>query len=371
MPPPDEALHYAREHGVSVQNARDWIGESEGCANTPVYRAIAGATGELADKINKAAAAADLMEKARALKFRFIDSDPRRVAIDEVTGERLAIPDSTGRHPTVVYIDGTTLGRTTSVGWLLEDAHDLIAEFHQVDTKLREVAPWAYEAMAAYEEKQRQRDAAKADAQRVAFEELSAALQEALAHASTEQLTPVRNVLAQAYGRCSHADTNDLFVQARRELADLDWQTRYVTRAYVTLAPDEAERLACVDDTPHQDIRVTENVRLVHHGRRFALWSDGVATTSNGLPAWHPEGGPLPKSVISVLNEAGRHTPRWLAQLALKATDADVETLGSTHTSTRRKHTFHLPDRTETFFSRVDVDFDAVDYTYSRSADAV
>lgn len=50
---------------------------------------------------------------------------------------------------------------------------------------------------------------------------------------------------------------------------------RYLTRWYVTTNPDEVQRLAGLDHTPEDEIKVTPDVEPLHVGKTWSYWSDG------------------------------------------------------------------------------------------------
>jgi hypothetical protein len=66
---------------------------------------------------------------------------------------------------------------------------------------------------------------------------------------------------------------------------------RYLTRHYVSVAWDEAVRLAGLDQTPIGEIRYAAEADLIHRTEWWAWWSDGLLTTALGLPeSLHPQG---------------------------------------------------------------------------------
>lgn len=74
---------------------------------------------------------------------------------------------------------------------------------------------------------------------------------------------------------------------------------RYQTRWHVTTDKAEAERLAKIDKIT-AEIKVTDNVDLIHSSGSWALWSDGEITTAIGLDkSLKPKG--LPKDVAKLI----------------------------------------------------------------------
>lgn len=59
--------------------------------------------------------------------------------------------------------------------------------------------------------------------------------------------------------------------------------TRYRTRNYVATSENEAKRLASVDGTSWDKVKITHDVDVVHSTYEWALWSDGTFTTAIGL----------------------------------------------------------------------------------------
>jgi hypothetical protein len=57
---------------------------------------------------------------------------------------------------------------------------------------------------------------------------------------------------------------------------------RYQTRHHVCTSAAEAHRLAGIDGTPPEQIPIVRNVEPLHVAGAWALWSDGVFSTSSG-----------------------------------------------------------------------------------------
>jgi len=97
---------------------------------------------------------------------------------------------------------------------------------------------------------------------------------------------------------------------------------RFLTRRYVAVTPQAAQRLARLDGTPEAGIRHTPEVVLLHRTQWWAWWSDDRLTTAIGLPeALTPaELSPDAVALIALVWEGAAAAPRcgWrtLAQVA-------------------------------------------------------
>jgi len=76
--------------------------------------------------------------------------------------------------------------------------------------------------------------------------------------------------------------------------------TRYQTRHYVTTDEMEARRLAEIDGTRLDQIRMTCNVEPLHVTSSWILWSDGFTT---GIGAKLPPGGSLSKDAEDLVSK--------------------------------------------------------------------